>query len=311
MVARNIQWYPGHMHKAGKEITVMLKKVDVVLEILDARIPYSSANPMLEGLRGTKPCLKVLTKSDLADQALTQTWINYYKSDESIKVVAVDARKSQNLSQISKLCQRLYAQTGGSKTIVTAMVMGIPNVGKSTLINGLARRTVAKTGDQPAVTKVQQVIEITPGFVLLDTPGMLWPKVENVNSGYRLAVTGAIKDTAISHDDVAAFALDYFVQHHHDRLIERYRVDPTVKDTEQVLFEIGSRRGCLVKGGNVDMDRAAKILLGDVRDGKLGRFTMESPNIMKAELIDVAVEIEARAERKAQRKKDWKNSTKR
>ncbi|WP_424947641.1 ribosome biogenesis GTPase YlqF [Candidatus Spongiihabitans sp.] len=316
MATHQIQWYPGHMHKAGKDITTMLKKVDVCIELLDARIPFSSENPMLASLRGRKPCLKVLSKSDLADAQLNTLWQQHYESDQQTKVLVADIRKAQAISRIPARCWQLYNENAGSKSIITAMVMGIPNVGKSTLINGLAGSNVAKTGDQPALTKVQQVIEIEPGFVLLDTPGMLWPKVENRNSGYRLAVTGAIRDTAISHRDIAEFAADYFMRMHPHRLMERYHLEKLPDNSAALLEQAGRRMGCLVKGGQVDMDRAAKALLADARAGRLGRFTLETPAMMRQELIEVHLAGEERAkralkrkrERKCERKRKWKES---
>lgn len=310
MAANQIQWYPGHMHKAGKEITAMLKKVDVCIELLDARIPYSSANPMLETLRGNKPCLKILSKSDLANPQLNDSWRQFYASDPHTKVCLADTRKAQSITRIPTLCRQLYDESNGSKSIITAMVMGIPNVGKSTVINGLAGRNVAKTGDQPAVTKIQQVIEIETGFVLLDTPGMLWPKVENPNSGYRLAVTGAIRDTAISHQDIASFAADYFIQMYPQRVTERYNLDEVPEHSTDLLEQVGRRMGCLAKGGRVDMDRVSKVLLLDVREGRLGRFTLETPELMQQELIEVNLAREARAKRDLERKSAWKGKGK-
>lgn len=286
MASNQIQWYPGHMHKAGKDITAMLKKVDVCIELLDARIPYSSANPMLATLRGNKPCLKILAKSDLANPQLNDSWRQFYQSSPHTKVCLADTRKAQGITHIPTLCRQLYDENNGSKSIITAMVMGIPNVGKSTVINGLAGRNVAKTGDQPALTKVQQVIEVEAGFVLLDTPGMLWPKVENKNSGYRLAVTGAIRDSAFSYQDIAEFAADYFIQMHPQRLSARYNLKTLPENNSALLEQIGRRRGCLVKGGKVDIERAAKVLLSDVREGRLGRFTLETPELMRQELTE-------------------------
>jgi ribosome biogenesis GTPase A len=297
------------MHKASKEITAMLRKVDVCIELQDARIPFSSENPMLASLRGQKPCLKVLSKSDLADPQLTPLWRQHYVSVPRTRVLVADTRRVGSITEIPAMCRALYSENGGSRPIITAMVMGIPNVGKSTLINALAGKTVAKTGDEPAVTKVQQVIEIAPGFVLLDTPGLMWPNVENRNSGYRLAITGAIRDTAISHEEVALFAADYFLQAYPDRLTNRYHLEQKYSESEALLEEIGRRRGCLVKGGKVDRDRAAKLLLSDIRSGSLGRFTLESPQMMDRELQLVEVDKQEKAERKLERKRNWKDST--
>ncbi|MCY3769362.1 MAG: ribosome biogenesis GTPase YlqF [Gammaproteobacteria bacterium] len=282
MELRPIQWYPGHMHKASKEARAVYKKVDVFIEMLDARVPFSSANPMLAALCGEKPRLKVFGKSDLADPELNAIWQRQYESENSA-VVFADARKPGHIAAIPTMCRRLYAARGGNRNAVTAMVVGIPNAGKSTLINSLAGRTVARTGNEPAVTRQQQTIEINRGFRLLDTPGLMWPKVENPCSGYRLAVTGAIRDTALSHTDVAIFAIAYLRQAYRKRLHERYHLESPDSDETGVLGQIGRKRGCLVKGGEVDRDRAAKILIADIRAGRLGRITWETPGMRERE----------------------------
>lgn len=287
----------------------MLKKVDVCIELLDARIPFSSENPMLASLHEQKPCLKILSKSDLADPQLTALWQQHYQSDRQTNILVADMRKSQAISQIPARCRQLYNKTAGSQSTITAMVMGIPNVGKSTLINHLLGRAVAKTGDQPATTRTQQIIEIEAGFMLLDTPGLMSPKVENRNSGYRLAVTGAIRDTAISHTDIGEFAADYFMQMHPQRVIARYNLEKLPDKNQTLLEQVGRKRGCLVKDGKVDMDRAAKVLLSDIRAGRLGRFTMETPEIMRQEQIKVDLIRAQKAKRNEERKQKWRAST--
>lgn len=306
--ARFIQWYPGHMHKASKKIREIYSRVDVFVELLDARIPFSSANPMLAEMRGSKPCLTVLTRIDLADPRLNSAWQRHIESGSAVKVLLADARRASNVKQVPGLCRRLFAENGGTRPNITAMVTGIPNVGKSTLINGLAGRAVAKTGNQPAVTKRQQFIEIEQGFVLLDTPGLMWPKVENRNSGYRLAVTGAIKDTAISHVEVALFAVSYLKQAYPVQLCQRYKMNNADCGDTDLLEEIGRRRGCLVRGGKVDLDRAAKIVLADIRDGRLGRLTWETPDMMAMEMKEVEQARQESEARKAERKSNWKKS---
>ena len=279
----------------------MLKKVDICIDLLDARIPFSSENPMLTSFCGHKPCLKILSKSDLADPQLTARWQQHYESEQHSKILIADVRKAQAIAEIPSLCWQLYHQMGASKSTITAMVMGLPNVGKSTLINQLAGKTVAKTGDQPAITKVQQIIEIEAGFMLLDTPGLMPTKIENRQSGYRLAITGAIRDTAISHVDIAAFAADYFIRTHPQRVMTRYHMSE-LPDKNQLLQQIGKSRGCLIKGGQVDLDRAAKVLLSDIRTGRLGRFTLETPEMMQQERIEVNL-LRAEKDRRQQTRK--------
>ncbi|MSS76525.1 MAG: ribosome biogenesis GTPase YlqF [Methyloglobulus sp.] len=297
-----IQWYPGHMHKAGREIKETLVQVDVVIEILDARIPFSSQNPMLARLRGDKPCIKVLNKSDLADFDITQRWQIYLEQQKDIKTLALSMDQTDKIKQLTDLCRKLAPADKSEGKLINALIMGIPNVGKSTLINVLAGRAIAKTGDEPAVTKHQQRIVIGDNVVLLDTPGMLWPNLENKNTGYRLAVTGAIKDTAISHDDSAFFLLEYLLEKYPDTLKTRFQLDSLPASAQELIAIIGKQRGCLRAGGLIDVDRVAKILLNELRSGTLGRISLETPEMMEVELVELAVIQQLKAEKKQQRK---------
>ncbi|MEC4748012.1 ribosome biogenesis GTPase YlqF [Methylomicrobium sp. Wu6] len=297
-----IQWYPGHMHKAGKEIKEILPKTDIVIEVLDARIPFSSANPLLASLRGDKPCLKVLNKSDLADPELTVAWQAYLDREHGVKTLALTSREPEKMRKIAELCRQMLPAQMQNDRIVHALIVGIPNVGKSTLINILAGRTVAKTGNEPAVTKTQQRIAIGNNVVLLDTPGMLWPNIENKNSGYRLAATGAIKDTALHHEHIAAFVAGYLGQHYPACLQDRFQLQEIPDSADAVLEAIGKKRGCLRSGGRVELDKAAKILLNELRSGTLGRISLETPAMMEQELAEVAVIREQKAEKKRLRK---------
>jgi ribosome biogenesis GTPase A len=303
-----IQWYPGHMHKASKEIKHILPQVDLIIEILDARIPFSSENPMLKALRGDKPCIKVLSKSDLADPDMTQAWQAYLEQEKGVKTLALTIEQPEKMRQIADLCHKMLPGRDSSGRLIQALIVGIPNVGKSTLINILAGRIIAKTGNEPAITKTQQRINIGNGIVLWDTPGVLWPNVENKNSGYRLATTGAIKDTAINHEHIAFFAADYLLKHYPDLLKARYQIEQ-LPDGEQELMEtIGRNRGCLRAGGRVDMDKVAKLLLSELRAGTIGRISLETPAMMEQELAELAVIREQKAAKKLARKQKWKDS---
>lgn len=305
----NIQWYPGHMHKASKAIKEILPQVDLIIEILDARIPFSSENPMLATLRGNKPCIKVLSKSDLADPEVTRQWQTYFEREQGVKTLALTITQPDKMRQLPDLCDKLLATSENSSKLVHTLIMGIPNVGKSTLINILAGRTIAKTGNEPAVTKTQQRINIGRNIVLLDTPGVLWPNVENKNSGYRLATTGAIKDTAIKHDDIAFFAADYLLGHYPDLLQTRYQLEALPEKEQELLEAIGRKRGCLRPGGHVDIDKTAKILISELRSGILGRISLETPSMMAQELTELAQLRERKAATKLARKQKWKASS--
>ena len=298
----NIQWYPGHMHKAAKEVKQILPQVDIFIEILDARIPFSSENPMLADLRAGKPCIKVLNKYDLADPEMTQQWQNYMEQEQGVKTLATTVEQPEKIRTLADLCLKILAVPDSNTRLIRAMIMGIPNVGKSTLINLLAGKVVAKTGNEPAVTKAQQKINIGKNIVLLDTPGMLWPNVENRNSGYRLAATGAIKDTAISHDDIAYFVADYLLKNYPHLLSSRYQLHNRPKTELELLEIIGRNRGCLRSGGLVDYDKTAKLLLADFRSGKIGRITLETPEMMQQELIELERIRAEKAQKKLARK---------
>lgn len=298
----NINWYPGHMHKASKEMRKIIPQVDLIIEVLDARIPFSSENPMLADIRGDKPCIKILSKSDLADPIITKQWQDYLERQKGVKAIAMTADEPDKMRDLLTLCHKMMPVKASGDERIEAMIMGIPNVGKSTLINILAGRIIAKTGNEPAVTKNQQRIKLEKGIVLLDTPGVLWPKLENKHGGYRLAITGAIKETAISNDDIAMYAVDYFRRAYPELLKSRYNLKELPEDELPLLEIIGAKRGCLRAGGRVDLDRAAKILLTEFRDITIGRMTLETPEMMEVELIEMA-EIRAKKEAKEEAKK--------
>ena len=293
-----INWYPGHMHKASKEMRKIMPQVDLMIEVLDSRIPFSSENPMLAQLRGDKPCIKVLSKCDLADPFLTQVWQDYLEQDKGVKTIALTTDSPEKMLDLLVLCKQMVPNKASSVKNIQAMIMGIPNVGKSTLINHLAGRLIAKTGNEPAVTKMQQRIKLDQGIVLLDTPGVLWPKLENQHGGYRLAVTGAIKETAVSNDDIAMYALAYLRDAYPESLKVRYQLTELAEDDVTLLEAIGRKRGCLRSGGIVDLERAAKILLTELRAGILGRVTLETPTMMEVELRAVDKKRELKAAKK-------------
>ncbi len=302
-----IQWYPGHMHKARKEMEKVLPATDIIIEILDSRIPYSSENPMLKELRGDKPCLKILTKADLSDRDATEKWVKALRT-ATIDTMAITTSDADTSSAVKTSIKQLVT---GSKSRVkpfVAMVVGIPNVGKSTLINQLAGRTAAKTGNEPAITKRQQPISLGDNWVLRDTPGVLWPNVENRHSGYRLGATGAIKDTAMDSADVAIYLLEYLMHAYPHLLTERYPVELPIQDGVEVLEIIGKNRGCLAGGGLVDFDRAARLVLTEFRAGTIGGITLETPEMRIKELEEVEVQRAKKAEKEELKRRGKKSS---
>ena len=309
-----IQWFPGHMHKASNEIREKLPEMDLLIEVIDARIPGSSENPMIEAIRKDTPTIKVFNKSDLADPAMTEQWQAYYERDKNIKTLCVTRDQPERIKQIPNLCRKLVSLSDARVKEIHAMIVGIPNVGKSTIINILKERTVAKTGNEAAVTRQQQRIQIDDDVVLFDTPGLLWGNINNEHSGYRLAITGAIKDTAFDSDDAAFYLAETLIKYYPDLLVSRYELD-AVPESELALIEtIGRQRGCLRAGGHIELDKACKILINEYRLGILGRITLENPEdftqeVTSAERTATKKEQEKQAT-KAERKKRWKKNRK-
>ena len=277
-----IQWFPGHMAKARREITEKLKLVDIVLEILDARVPISSRNPMMGEILKDKPTLVLLNKANLADKKVTLEWIEYFKR-EGIKALDIDLIDNYNVIKIIPACNEVLAKEieaakakGYSNFKIRALVVGIPNVGKSTFINTLAKRKAAVTGDKPGVTKSQTWIKINNSLELLDTPGILWPKFENDVVAHNLALCGAIKDDILPLDDVISYGLQFMQKYYPDNLNNRYQVNVT-EDMELLdIYEvIGRRRNCLLKGNQIDYDRVVNLVLFDLRHNKLGAMSYD------------------------------------
>ena len=279
-----IQWYPGNMHKAKKELKDILSKIDILIEVLDARIPFSSANPMLATICGSKPCIKVLNKSDLANSDMTKEWHYFLEHERNIKAISLTAQDPSRTSYILELCNKILFKKSQSIRNIQALIMGIPNSGKSTLINMLAKRSITRTGNEPAVTRVQQRIKLKQGIVLIDTPGMLWPNLRNMHTGYRLAITGAIKETAFNNIEIACYAISYLRQSYPRLIKKRYKLARLIGDELNILEAIGVKRGCFRAGGKVDFERISKILLTDFRSMMLGAITLETPGMIRNEL---------------------------
>jgi ribosome biogenesis GTPase A len=278
-----IQWFPGHMAKAKREVSEKLKLIDIVYELVDARIPSSSRNPMIDEIIKNKPRIVLLNKADMADPEATKQWITYFQ-EQKIHALAIDSQTGTGIKKIVDLSKDILREKfdkmrakGIKPRAIRALIVGIPNVGKSTLINRLAHRHIAKTGDRPGITKAQQWIKVGKELELLDTPGILWPKFEDENVGLKLATTGAIKDEILNLQDVAVFALNFLKEQYPQRLMERYSLTAIPENIVELFDEIGKRRGCLMSGGLIDYDKTSEIVLRDIRTEKLGPLTFETP----------------------------------
>ena len=296
-----IQWYPGHMHKASKAFANILPQVDLVIEVLDARLPGSSENPMLAELRRDKPCIKLLNKSDLSDPGQLAQWVTSLEQQNLVKTLVCNQR-DKAIFELPQLCRALAPQRDNRRSMIYAMIAGIPNVGKSTLINRLAARRIAKTGNEAALTRMQQRVEISSELTLIDTPGMLWPNIENEASGYRLAATGAIRDTALDIQDVAGFIAGFMLKAYPERLVQRYGIEPLPQTEIELLEAIARNRGCIGAGGRVDLEKVSRLLINELRSGDLGRICMETPKGFTAEWEQVEVIRAEKAAKKEARK---------
>lgn len=281
MATTTINWFPGHMRKTQREIKENLKLVEAIIEIRDARIPRSSANPDIEKLCGNKPRLILLNKSDLTESRVTREWMKEL-SKENVKAIEVNCLKGKGLNQIKPALEELlkeklerYKAKGLVNVVIRVMVVGIPNVGKSTFINKMAKNNIAKTGDRPGVTKSKQWIKTPLGIELLDTPGVLWPKFEDERTALNLAFTGAIKDEIMDTEELSYRLVERLQKHYADELIARYKIERVLEDPLDTLDSIARKRGCLMSGGHIDYNRIAVILLDEFRGGKIGNISLE------------------------------------
>ncbi|NTU26510.1 ribosome biogenesis GTPase YlqF [Bacillus tequilensis] len=280
-----IQWFPGHMAKARREVTEKLKLIDIVYELVDARIPMSSRNPMIEDILKNKPRIMLLNKADKADAAVTKQWKEHFEN-QGIPSLSINSVNGQGLNQIVPASKEILKEKfdrmrakGVKPRAIRALIIGIPNVGKSTLINRLAKKNIAKTGDRPGITTSQQWVKVGKELELLDTPGILWPKFEDELVGLRLAVTGAIKDSIINLQDVAVFGLRFLEEHYPERLKERYSLDEIPEDIAELFDAIGEKRGCLMSGGLINYDKTTEVIIRDIRTEKFGRLSFEQPTM--------------------------------
>lgn len=281
----NINWYPGHMKKTKESIEKNLSLVDLVIELLDARIPYSSQNPIIDSIVKDKPRLIILNKADLADSKANLLWQDYFKT-QGISSILFNSLSTKNVDKILKLATEVtkekresYENRGVINRPIRAMILGVPNVGKSTLINSLSGRKGAKTGNKPGITRTNQWMKIKGSLELLDTPGILWPKFEEEAVGVNLAITGAIKDEILDTDTLALKLIEVLLEIAPDLLVNRYDLDMDINQSSglEVMEAIGIRRGCVIRGGEIDYNKTSNIILDEFRKGIIGNITLELP----------------------------------
>ena len=292
----NINWYPGHMAKTMKQIEADLRIVDIVIELLDARIPIASQNPEIANKIKNKKKLVVLNKADLADEKTNQKWVNYFEN-QGIPAVIVDSNSGKGIDKFIKKIEEVMqemlegqASKGRIGRKIRAMILGIPNVGKSSFINRISKRTTAEVGNKPGVTKQKQWIRINEKIELLDTPGVLWPKFESEDVALKLAFTGTIKETVLQKTEIAYQLVKFLLENYRERLAQRYGLNleyiQTTLEQEQpenfniyeIMLEIGKKRGCIISGGNIDEEKTAKIILDEYKNGKFGKVSLEQPD---------------------------------
>ena len=284
-----IQWFPGHMTSARKKAAETMALTDVVIELCDARLPEASSNPLIRELRlhRQRPCLKLLNKADLADPVATRAWLDFYNRQPGVKAVALSSKKPGEAARVPGLCKALAPHRSDGIKPLRMMIMGIPNVGKSTLMNALLKRRVAAVGDEPAVTKSQLSLDLGPSMSITDTPGLMWPKIRHDSDGYMLAASHAIGRNAVIDSEVAAFLAGLLLQRYPARLVARYGIVVDGIDGIGVVEAVANKRGCIVqgrRGGEADLEKAAMVLLTDYRNGKLGRISLETPDSRAAML---------------------------
>lgn len=274
-----ISWYPGHMNKARKELEKVFRGTDAVIEVLDARMPIASSNPLLGSMIEQLPTIKILNKTDLADPNTTQAWFDYFNALEGCTCLLNGRDRPLQTSSLLQSANKLISKSDNAVRTRHMVVIGIPNVGKSSLLNQITDRKVAKTGNEPAVTKGQQRVKLDDTWYIIDTPGMMWPKLEDQEAAYRLACTGTIRNTAVEAEDIAWFTAELLLANYRGAVKKRYDIPDSVTKPEQLLQHIAKLRGSIGRGGQPDWNKTSVLLLNDFRSGKLGTFSLETPPV--------------------------------
>lgn len=278
-----IQWFPGHMNKAKRAIKELVPDIDIVIELLDARAPFASMNPLIQSLIKNKRKIRLLNKSDLADKNTTRLWLEYFKGQSNTLAITGCRDDKAQRAQIITHCKKMVPERNSFEKPLRVMITGIPNVGKSTLINQLINKKSAKTGDIPAVTKANQCLTIADDFLVYDTPGMMWERIEHQNTGFNLALCNSIGRNALDIELLAHYLLEYMPKHYPDQLINRYKLsaEEITNNADEILNIIGKKRGAIGSGGIIDIEKTSNIIIQDFRDGKIGNISLETPELWK------------------------------
>jgi ribosome biogenesis GTPase A len=293
-VSMSIQWFPGHMYKTKQALNKLIKEIDIVVELLDARSPFSSCNPLLQSIIKNKQRIRILNKNDLADPSITKLWLNYFSQQNSSLAITGNINDHKQAKKIINLCRTLRPNRNSFEKPLRVMITGIPNVGKSSLINQLIGKKSALTGDVPAVTKTNQCLMLADDFLIYDTPGMMWQKIKYSQIGYNLALCNSIGRNALDEELIAVYLIKYLVDNYPQELCSRYKLTESISDLNEneLLLLIGKKRGCVQAKNIIDRQKISEIIIQDFRDGRIGKISLETPDMWDRWIAEAVVEEE-------------------